>query len=98
MRRKGTGFKPKPVDACERHLATRRIHQLTMRAAEEPDLMTGLALRGALLRYRSRGLLRSGNRGLLRYRRRGLLRYRMRGWLGSGHTDVIRYRNSFVRC
>ncbi len=60
MRGKGTGLKPKPVDACERHLAPRRrIHQLTMRGTKEPDLMTGLALRGDFLRSRNRDFRRN---------------------------------------
>src|SRR2546421_10133773 len=66
MRGKGTGLKPKPVDACERHLASRRrVHQLTMRGTKETYLMTGLALRGSLYHSRSRGILRNRSRGIL---------------------------------
>src|SRR5438128_1518717 len=60
MRGKGTGLKPKPVDACERHLAPRRrIHQLTMKGIKETYLMTRSAWRGGFLRSRSRDFRRN---------------------------------------
>src|SRR5258706_6504738 len=77
MRGKGTGLKPKPVHPCERHLAPRRrIHQFTMKSAEETCLMTRFAWRGGFQRNGSRSFLRNGSRGLLRNRSRNLLRNR----------------------
>src|SRR5258706_6776564 len=60
MRGKGTGLKPKPIDACERHPASRRgIHQLTMKGAQVTYLMTTLAWRWDFLRNRSRDFRRN---------------------------------------
>src|SRR5258708_23061399 len=58
---KATGLQAKPVDAGERDLAARRIHQLTMQGAEESHAMTMLAMRGGFLRNRNRDYLRYSN-------------------------------------
>src|SRR5207237_10221260 len=90
---KGTRLKPKPVGACERHLASRRrIHQLTMRGTKETYLMTRLALRGSLYRSRNRGILRDRSGGILRDRSGGILRVGNGGILRDRSGGVIRGR------